>query len=329
MSWHCLPELVAESLAESCLDGALSVPSKWNPTLVMFCLPASATEYLIASLFGTTCVHSTATLGADTLTLSAAGSPAKTSALQAKARDSAESDPDSGLRWQGLWAKFDPNTCSLKTAQHSLLEDLTGCLVTLPRSGLMRHGECYQLPILAHPICGKESGLWPTPCATDSSDRKVSARMHETKTGLFKQVGKNGTLSQVRLSQVVKHRAAQKSMPTPTTQDNAQIRGQYANPNSGTTLGGFVRMSPTATASAAKGWSAGHNRAQTNDRLDYTIEREANVSGQTGRLNPEFVEWLMGWPIGHTGLEPLAMDKWREWQQKHSFSLLQNLSEAA
>ncbi len=37
-----------------------------------------------------------------------------------------------------------------------------------------------------------------------------------------------------------------------------------------------------------------------------------------GQLNPAWVEWLMGWPIGHTDLQPLAMDRWQEWQRVHS-----------
>jgi hypothetical protein len=37
-----------------------------------------------------------------------------------------------------------------------------------------------------------------------------------------------------------------------------------------------------------------------------------------GQLNPEWVEWLMGWPIGWTELRPLAMDKFREWLRQHS-----------
>lgn len=37
-----------------------------------------------------------------------------------------------------------------------------------------------------------------------------------------------------------------------------------------------------------------------------------------GKLNPEFVEWMMGWPIGWTELKPLAMDKFHEWLQQHS-----------
>ena len=38
----------------------------------------------------------------------------------------------------------------------------------------------------------------------------------------------------------------------------------------------------------------------------------------TGPLNPEWVEWVMGWPIGWTELKPLAMDRFREWQRQHS-----------
>jgi hypothetical protein len=36
-----------------------------------------------------------------------------------------------------------------------------------------------------------------------------------------------------------------------------------------------------------------------------------------GRLNPRWVEWLMGWPMGWTSLEPLATDRFHEWQQQH------------
>ena len=37
-----------------------------------------------------------------------------------------------------------------------------------------------------------------------------------------------------------------------------------------------------------------------------------------GHLNPNWVEWLMGWPIGWTDYTPLATDKFRQWQQLHS-----------
>jgi len=34
-----------------------------------------------------------------------------------------------------------------------------------------------------------------------------------------------------------------------------------------------------------------------------------DITGKTGRPNPMFVEWLMGWPIRWTDLKPLEMDK--------------------
>ncbi|MEO5672493.1 MAG: hypothetical protein ABIR26_17540 [Ramlibacter sp.] len=109
--------------------------------------------------------------------------------------------------------------------------------------------------------------------------------------------------------------------PTPKAND-AEKRGNFdaTNPRNG--LPAAVRHWPTATATATayKGWSPNHNRATTDDRLDYSVERESFNPGQPTppmRLNPNWVEWLMGWPIGHTELKPLATDKFREWQQQH------------
>jgi len=41
---------------------------------------------------------------------------------------------------------------------------------------------------------------------------------------------------------------------------------------------------------------------------------------QNGRLNPTWVEWLMGWPLEWTDLKPLATDKYQEWLQQHGES---------
>ena len=37
-------------------------------------------------------------------------------------------------------------------------------------------------------------------------------------------------------------------------------------------------------------------------------------------LNPSWVEWLMGWPIGWTDCAPLATDKFRRWWSAHGGS---------
>jgi hypothetical protein len=36
-----------------------------------------------------------------------------------------------------------------------------------------------------------------------------------------------------------------------------------------------------------------------------------------GKLNPDWTDWLMGWPIGWSGLRPLAMDRFQTWLDKH------------
>ena len=48
-------------------------------------------------------------------------------------------------------------------------------------------------------------------------------------------------------------------------------------------------------------------------------DRSRNLNDQIGgQLNPNWVEWLMGWPIGWTDLKPLEMDKFQQWQHSHS-----------
>lgn len=75
---------------------------------------------------------------------------------------------------------------------------------------------------------------------------------------------------------------------------------------------------PTPSVAMAKGSSEKaltrkDGRSRLRNRLDYWVER----SGKDGRLNPEFVEWVMGWPIGWTELAPLEMGKFHEWQRQH------------
>lgn len=42
------------------------------------------------------------------------------------------------------------------------------------------------------------------------------------------------------------------------------------------------------------------------------------MSLDSGKLNPTWVEWLMGWPSGHTELKPLGTGKFQEFMQQHS-----------
>lgn len=67
---------------------------------------------------------------------------------------------------------------------------------------------------------------------------------------------------------------------------------------------------------SAKAWEEYKNTKRTTCcRLRNQV---AALDGKDGRMNPDWTEWLMGWPSGWTDLKPLEMDKFREWQQQHS-----------
>jgi hypothetical protein len=105
--------------------------------------------------------------------------------------------------------------------------------------------------------------------------------------------------------------------PTPKAND-AEKRGNFdvTNPRNG--LPAAAKSWPTPVASMSKGSSpasltrkSGADRS--NDRLDHAV-----MASDGGQLNPTWVEWLMGWPIGWTDLRPLEMGKFHEWQRQHS-----------
>ena len=57
--------------------------------------------------------------------------------------------------------------------------------------------------------------------------------------------------------------------------------------------------------------------------LEETYQKNArplseDLGKKTGlKLQPAFVEWMMGWPLGWTDLKPLEMAKFREWLNSH------------
>lgn len=49
-------------------------------------------------------------------------------------------------------------------------------------------------------------------------------------------------------------------------------------------------------------------------RIEDAVLAEESVSPVNASLNPEWVEWLMGWPIGWTSLEPLSKESFEQWR---------------
>jgi len=81
---------------------------------------------------------------------------------------------------------------------------------------------------------------------------------------------------------------------------------------------------PTPVASMHKGSSPAaltrkSGASRENDRLDHAV-----MAADAGQLNPDWVEWMMNWPIGWTSLEPLSHKQFKYWQESSAAHLHSN-----
>jgi hypothetical protein len=171
---------------------------------------------------------------------------------------------------------FSLDTCSWKTWQTSLLEMTEQCseqsLETLPNEATIASGVVYQLPKLVLDINVIDGGVWPTPTVSDT----IGGIAHDTqhKNNLYFRVNKKGERWSVKLKDAV-HYQEKKMWPTPMAHEN---RLGYQNRNNG---------------------MKGTQKSLTTEVIDDMGGRDKVI----GQLNPQWVEWLMGWPLGHTELK--------------------------
>ena len=69
------------------------------------------------------------------------------------------------------------------------------------------------------------------------------------------------------------------------------------------------KLLPTPTA---RDWRSGKASQETMERNSRPL---SEVVG--GLLNPTWVEWLIGWPLGWSDCAPLGMDKYQQWLRSH------------
>ena len=113
---------------------------------------------------------------------------------------------------------------------------------------------------------------------------------------------------------------ALQSVPTPTVNGNYNRKGASKTSGDGLITALRKRL-PTLTASASKGASRGamtrkDGRSRETAGLHYAIF----ALDPSGQLNPEWAEWYMGFPIGHTALKPSATPKSRSKQRSRGDS---------
>jgi DNA (cytosine-5)-methyltransferase 1 len=252
------------------------------------------TKYSRLSRFGMMFKPLTESLGGELLMLYRADFHAKTSPQQEKEQALTESGQECGKRWQGLLARYDPNTHSLRTVQCSLFEDLNQSLQTWPRWGSMRNGECFQQPMWEQTTSESEFGL------SQKVPNNIDFFHTPNTTGI--DGGSNS------------RRALKKRMfPTPNSSDangaNMKLdKNGIPHDIQKGYLRGFVKQWPTPQSADGKNAIVRHRTKSAQIMLGGEIAlQDSQLIG--GHLNPMWVEWLMGWLLGWTDLKPLEMDK--------------------
>lgn len=314
-----LPGLVAEYLEGTCSDGAPFAPSSGNPTPQAYLPPDKMTAFSRPSRFGMTFAPLTDDRGAELLTWFREASRARTSAPQALVLELTENDQGFGGKWRELSAKYDRASCMWRTHRSLWDEGLPESSVILPKWGSMRGGVCSELLTLEHHTAANDAGLLPTPLASN------------TKANHMRSGG----------------RPARSYWPTPLATDGSKGGPNQKGGKGDLRLASAVHQWPTPCARdyfpphkpeyiAAKK-AQGHGMSNLNDAVALRFatpqardhrtgqperyenpDRTKNLNDQIGgQLNPTWVEWLMGWPLGWTDLKPLAMDKCRSAQRKH------------
>lgn len=235
----------------------------------------------------------------DGWTSSAAGSPVRTSPLQdVRGAFATVRGRGSGASTLASSESFDLRSLSSRTSAPSGAEGSTSCSVTLPRAGTMRRGIASPLPPSA-PLTAVTGSSWsrgeyPTPTATP-----YGSGQNGTKQG--RPFNNAGTPSL--------HTWA-KARPTPSATDwkgssrVGQRRGQLSE---------AILLWPSPTRSDARGSRRHGYRGSAHPgttlldaasgRLDLPMPKDGERTPWPVALNPLFVEALMGFPAGWTGVD--------------------------
>ena len=242
---------------------------------------------------------------------------------------SMETGQDSGARCAESLASYDLNSRSWKTSQVSLFAASTEYSGTWPRSGTMRNGRLYPQPMSEHRTSASGSGLWPTPRACKAMAATITERASsdprrfrnlETAVGramwatpsAADAVGSTGGGQGRSLRTDIHNWKNEEMLPTPRSRDwkdtgdpaklAALIDKGHQETLPRVIAKQQVKLWPTPCAQS-KGHYSGDIQdwgGSGNPLRDKSLRESRGVNGA---LNPTWVEWLMGYPLGWTVLK--------------------------
>jgi len=274
MSWHYSLELVEDYLDLAYLAGDQSVRLSTTSIEEMSLFRDKEITSLARSRSGTTLKHSTGDLGIDAWMLCQLDSRANHTQEQDNREEKTIQEICGPIPYE-LSMKYIPDSASWKTCLNSsLLITLGQSSKTWPRAGILLGTELYRLTTLEPTTYERGCGLLPSPRAADA-EGGVASNV-ECREGSWSRVNAKGERYGVKLKDVVP------LLPTPNARDYKDSQNQ-------------IKLRPDGKS-----------------RTDQ-LPRRMYAEGYGGKVNPEWVEWVMGMPIGWTGLKPLETHRFREW----------------
>jgi hypothetical protein len=238
---------------------------------------------------------------------SALASLVKTSALPEKAEGSPASEADYTAKSSGQLMLWHLPGCSLKTAQPSEPKAGTSSLATLWRVDIP--GETDSLPRLMSepPTAAIDGGALhgvPTPTVCGNYNRKGASPTSGDGLATWAAKYPTPTASQMPCEGTVR------------LMRKAWLDGSVSLEDANAIAGRDVRKAqgkvPAFPTPLARDWKDGNMTPEQALALMHhpTLARVAALQ-DGGPLNPEWVEWLMGWPIGNTESKHWATAKSR------------------
>ena len=255
---------------------------------------------------------------------------AKTYPLQEEEQElSKENDQVFGRSLQGSSKMYSQRGQLLKMYRPFDLKDLPWSYKISVRSGTMQNGIVYPVPQLVgyteEIAYGSSQDLrWPIPRVSDTEGGLV--KNVEVEDGKFSRKNKKGVRWGVTLKDAVNHIEEQKRdmWATPNTLDHMPPRSkeamerQFATTRKGRTKPSNLReqvhpdMWPTPRAAIGMHMKLTENMAKLRHKkyLEtevaykfWSTKEQKQIEKKPGHLNPEWVEWLMGYPEDYTLIE--------------------------
>jgi hypothetical protein len=179
MSWLYSLALVEDLSAEKCLESDVWEPWSVKNIHVAASCKDKTIEPSLLSLYGMMCVRSASATPSVQTTSGGYGasqinwlfpevSHARIYRWLEKVQASMANAVAYGENMPGWFAKYDPVSCTWRTAQCSLLEEYQLYSGSFPKWGIMLRGVCWELMTLGETMKGNVYGSWPTATVSDT-----------------------------------------------------------------------------------------------------------------------------------------------------------------